>query len=74
MNTDFGDDVAKRGRVAAIDDGTYWIYEVSSRDLDVSKKNPALTPVINSLGDNLEFAYPLVEQQMSSRTLIPELC
>ena len=73
-NTDFGDEVAKRGRLAAVDDETYWIYEVSSRDLDVSKKNPALNPMIENLDDNLAFAYPLLEQQMSSRTLPPELC
>ena len=74
LSTDFGDDVAKRGRLAATEVGTYWIYEISSSDLDVSKKNPALDPIIENLDDNLAFAYPLLEQQMSSRTLIPELC
>ena len=74
MNTDFGDDVAKRGRLSDIADGAYWIYEVSTSDLNVNKNNPALMPVANSLGDNLEFAYPLVERQMASRSDISNPC
>ena len=67
-NTDFGDDVVKRGRLADIADGAYWIYEVNTSDLNVSKKNPALVPVVDNLGDGLEFAYPLIERQMVSRS------
>ena len=74
MNTDFGDDVAKRGRLSDIADGTYWIYEVSTSDLNVNKKNPALMPLASSLGDKLEFAYPLVERQMASRSDISNPC
>jgi len=73
-NTDFGDDVVKSGRITDLDEGTYWIYEVASSDLNVSKKNPALVPVIDNLGDDLGFAYPLVERQMDSRSEISDFC
>ena len=74
MNTDFGDDVAKRGRLSDNAGGAYWIYEVSTSDLNVNKKNPALMPLASSLGDKLEFAYPLVERQMASRSEILNPC
>ena len=73
-SNNFGDEVAKRGRLSDTAGGAYWIYEVSTSDLNVNKNNPALMPVANSLGDNLEFAYPLVERQMASRSDISNPC
>jgi len=74
MKTNFGSDVAERGHLAQIEEGNYWAYEVSSSDLKMSENKTALSTIIDSLGDNLEFAYPLIERQMASRSDISDPC
>ena len=65
---------AKLDEIGGIADGKYQIYEINSNDFiidqDIRKSRGSW---IGRLDDQLAFAYPLVERQMSSRAALPDL-
>ena len=63
-------DFNRKGKIRTDNKNTYTIYEVDTKHFDSTNRSPGLSPFLESLGEDLAFAYTNYVLTRTSRSAI----